>query len=73
MKHTPGPWEVVGTSVYGNGLRACLPMNGADARLMAAAPEMYEALLAALNVLHPDFPEYMAAKNAIAKATGEMR
>lgn len=44
VKHTPGPWQVVGGAVYGNGLRAALPMNSADARLMAAGPVMLEAL-----------------------------
>lgn len=38
--HTPGPWQIVGSSVYGNNLRSLLPANGADARLIAAAPEL---------------------------------
>ena len=43
-KHTPGPWQVIGGNVYGDNLRALLPMNGADARLIAAAPDLLEAL-----------------------------
>lgn len=42
--HTPGPWQVIGSTVYGNALRARLPHNGADARLIAAAPDLLEAL-----------------------------
>ena len=44
--HTPGPWQVIGSTVYGNALRARLPHNGADARLIAAAPDLLEALRA---------------------------
>ena len=42
MNHTPGPWQVVGSNVYGNNLRALLPMNAADARLIAAAPDLLD-------------------------------
>jgi hypothetical protein len=76
MKHTPGPWRIVGTNVYGNNLRALLPMNAADARLIAAAPLLLEALHAALDDIDaqraagiepPDW--YQTARNAIATAT----
>jgi hypothetical protein len=44
QKITPGPWRVIGANVYGNNLRALVPMNGADARLIAAAPDLLVAL-----------------------------
>ena len=76
MKHTPAPWQVVGTNVYGNKLRARIPMNAADVRLIAAAPLLLEALHAALDDIDaqhssgiepPDW--YQTARNAIATAT----
>ena len=71
-KHTPGPWQVVGSNVYGNNLRALLPMNAADARLIAAAPDLLEALedLLGWQTLAPD-DVVTAARAAIAKARGE--
>lgn len=49
MSYTPGPWEVPGTPlpmVYGlNGERVCRVIdNSADAPLISAAPDLYEAL-----------------------------
>jgi hypothetical protein len=49
QKITPGPWRVIGANVYGNNLRALVPMNSADARLIAAAPDLLAALTAALD------------------------
>ena len=75
MNHTPGPWQVVGSNVYGNNLRALLPMNAADARLIAAAPEMLEALeladamLSGANMNASVVERKVRA--AIAKARGE--
>ena len=73
-KHTPGPWQVIGGNVYGDNLRALLPMNGADARLIAAAPE----LLAALEMVMENYGSeykftdtFIYARAAIAKAKGE--
>lgn len=59
VKHTPGPWEVV---VVGNGevlierekghaLSLGFLVSKADARLIAAAPELLEALQEAVNEL----------------------
>ena len=42
----------------------------ADARLIAAAPDLLEALTKASTMLHPDLDEYKAVRAAIAKATG---
>jgi hypothetical protein len=73
QKLTPGPWKVIGANVYGNNLRALLPMNAADARLIAAAPLLLAALHAALDDIDaqraqgiepPDW--YQTARNAIA-------
>ena len=45
MKYTPGPWEITEQDIFGNGSFIC-SWSGkkADAHLIAAAPEMYEAL-----------------------------
>lgn len=58
-KHTPGPWKVVGMEVHACDDRATVvcevtgastnPVAVADARLIAAAPEM----LAALKMAYP--------------------
>lgn len=48
--HTPGPWEVQVSDWYGNvvrgsnGTRVCLSCSTANARLIAAAPALLEAL-----------------------------
>jgi len=89
-KHTPGPWSLnaqanaLGASVTStvNKVRLTSHIPIADARLIAAAPEMLEALqqaqksLAWANVAldipeHSTFRENMAiVAAAIAKATG---
>lgn len=43
----------------------------ANARLIAAAPELLEALQAVVRVANRDTMEFFAAHAAIAKATGE--
>ena len=62
MKHTPGPWQLMNGSIVGKSpeLRVCMitsamkdkAVTNADARLIAAAPE----LLAALHqiIVHAD-------------------
>ena len=58
MNHTPGPWKVQEfsaqtymISTFQNGLIAQHVPGEANARLIAAAPELYEALEAAYMVL----------------------
>lgn len=65
----------------GEGYRAECPRREANARLIAAAPDLYEALatvMVALKVVREDgneFPDFdaweKAARAALAKATGE--
>ena len=78
-KFTPGPWKCVGTLVYfsnnagGIDLRAC-PDSEANARLIAAAPDLLEALEAiiASECRQPDVGcAWTKARAAIARARGE--
>lgn len=93
---TPGPWELVlestdgdnfAVSIYGDGFKGLLiarcSQNGYhlhDARLIAAAPDMAEALEEAVLVLSALSPEdeslygpraLTLARAALAKARGE--
>lgn len=88
-KHTPGPWKVVPPTQEqlalnykcysvdpsvscGHGI--CSTYREANAHLIAAAPEMLEALLQAQTALESlgrdETPIYAIICNAIAKATG---
>lgn len=91
MKHTKGPWQV--SSWYSEAGRSCGVSNGiqgvagvygmgrdeaeANARLIAAAPELLEALARLVGHCYPEFDEPLFAaavdrsRAAIAKATGE--
>jgi hypothetical protein len=76
MNHTPGPWQVVGSNVYGNNLRALLPMNAADARLIAAAPDLLAHLEFAVKLLEGisilgATAQVDAMRAVIARARGE--
>lgn len=92
-KHTPGPWHVVANLVQGkrkpNGDSRTVAMVGssseddANARLIAAAPDLLAALEGLAEIVNEEttrFPAnrvvpagvaYAAAVNAIAKARGE--
>ena len=85
--HTSGPWELH-AMLMGESTRICKPtpkknwqgcediavaVNPADARLIAAAPELLEALEAIVHSwdsTHIDGQSYDAAEAAINKARG---
>ncbi len=82
-KHTPGPWEeTYGKKIYANGRVVAEVMtherehedeDSANARLIAAAPEMLAAIQCALKDLGTGFdgmPSVGMCRAAIAKATG---
>lgn len=83
MSHTPGPWEfdpIDRVVVKGGAEIAYMarPANGADVRLIAAAPELLEALEFALAALEDVFGKdkidvgaINVARAAIAKARGQ--
>jgi hypothetical protein len=95
MKHTPGPWNVRKTAttirIVGPNIRAVNNKTVAnvrlrdgsyhDARLIAAAPELLEALKLANEMLNhlykktnddaPDNVDHGKVRLAIAKAEGE--
>lgn len=81
-KFTPGPWEVKGTSIQGGNMHLAsvtderdIPVDPveaiANARLMAAAPQLYEALTYCVRLLedmgHGGLAGAILAKNVIAK------
>lgn len=85
-KHTPGPWYVEDdergilttvTSDYGDIDYLTLPNHRANACIIAAAPELLEALEAIVNRSEVDHevcirqPDYDRALAAINKAKGE--
>jgi len=87
MKHTPGPWYIDPIKFHVNGNRRimaeqCTPVAvvpehlAADARLIAAAPDMLNALMDFVSYFGHDndngLDEMLTnARAAIAKATGE--
>lgn len=66
---TPAPWVVIQGYVYGNGGRSRVPMCGADAQLIAAAPDMLAALQSIANATVDGGTLHTVAMQAIAKAT----
>ena len=83
-KHTPGPWEVTKCPCgkdaicnvwqianVGNFYQGC-GFNWDDARLIAAAPDMYEALKEICNNCHdrPELCGECGIKTVLAKAEG---
>jgi hypothetical protein len=84
ITYTPGPWTVVDGPFHGIDAADGEPVvmlnhgitNEADARLIAAAPDLLKALVAMLvpdRYLDPyaETKRLRAARAAIAKATGE--
>ena len=84
-KHTPGPWELglvsgaecaVQTTTYPKRTIAILDdgivghRNPENARLIAAAPDMLEALKSALEHFSEELPIHGIVKRAIEKAEG---
>ncbi len=84
VKHTPGPWRVAPNrslsgaietdfSPFNHTLLGCTfgesPVHQANARLMAAAPDLLAALEGVLRVADRKTDEFDAARSAIAKAT----
>lgn len=78
-KPTPGPWSEPGTfgatrfEVQGSNRRVAVVDTIEDARLIAAAPELLDALEGLLNALPSatTHPAIAQASAAIRKATGE--
>lgn len=83
--HTPGPWHVgvktyhAGRDVYGpkgesvaitDDVMTDIDEAKANARLIAAAPDLLEAAKLGLMALDDTAPDYAAIKAAIAKAEG---
>jgi hypothetical protein len=82
-QHTPGPWQTNGSHIYGPDpfrrlVAQALSPDGrclSDRDLIAAAPELLEALIDAVEIMDDqlggDFPDSLAAFRAvIAKAKG---
>ncbi len=71
--HTPGPWHTTGTQHEevrnGDGFLVCKARTD-DARLIAAAPDLLEALEDLLPLLE-DRRLQNKARAAVAKATGQ--
>lgn len=83
-KHTPGPWHWIAgdesthrelmiepgeNSILYHG--SDWPMKEANARLIAAAPELLAAVHAAVDGIDSTAPWAVKCRAAIAKATGE--
>ncbi len=85
IKHTPGPWELRHSTRHGyffidypqqegSATLTKLDCEEADARLIAAAPDLLAALqdlLAATEETYDSRHERQAALDAITKATGQ--
>ena len=73
-KHTPGPWIVTGPHdvpwVSTCDHRTILPQTMADARLIAAAPDLLEALKDAVEIIEGTGLDAGVQRAAIVKATG---
>ena len=76
-KHTPGPWKVsypnIVTTKSPKPMLICsIPVinQEANARLIASAPELLEALSRIITNVRLDIDLYEGARQAIAKAKG---
>jgi hypothetical protein len=83
-KHTPGPWKAIKSADHGYAITkaelnierelAFVMLNEANAHLIAAAPEMYEALKAIMDcipsIAQNNLPIWQRANAALAKAEG---
>lgn len=84
VKHTPGPWKARGNSVWHNaegdeigivaGVSTSKPAaeNAANARLIAAAPDLLAALRLIANARTNMEEKQRIARVAIAKATASI-
>ena len=82
-QHTPGPWAVRRAWSNGEPCDMLVVQSGvtpiadvvgdANARLIAAAPEMLEALHRVLDVITGDQAAELGVYDAITKATGDTR
>jgi hypothetical protein len=83
VKYTPGPWiakinnpmsQFFNHTIYDNAGNVVLNLNGAEdkAHLIAAAPEMLEALELALEASRGNKYAYGKIRDVIAKARGEL-
>ena len=75
-KHTLGPWEVhplAPLAVHQPEYECWIPQSKADAQLIAAAPDLLNALKVLADVAERKGIPCDAAHAAIAKATGEQK
>lgn len=83
-KHTPGQWSIVIDRRYDQMVEAIEPdviwgcgccgspnLGLSDARLIAAAPDLLEALDWCVSEINRDSPAVLNAKAVMAKARGE--
>ena len=81
-KHTPGPWKIYSDHSHDVQIEAestmiadlytdDVPEFMDNALLIAAAPELLEALIDVVRIADRKTTEFDAARAAIAKATGE--
>lgn len=59
MKHTPGPWKIIDSTIWSENLERIADISGvhdfANALLMSAAPEMYEAPARAVKMISEEY------------------
>lgn len=79
-KHTPGPWECGLDHVWQVGseteIARVFTGKGWDVRLIAAAPELLDAVLDALDLIKNELGEGVVSKklrDALAKAEGRQK